>query len=182
MTKDVFISIVRTHLASLLNINESRISNLGIRPGSIIVFFSILPANNSDQPSINATVLLLQQLVSGGQINLTLPGLGRVIRVDPNSFQVVPTLTDQPEMTTTPKTESRGDDDDLSTTEIVIIAVVCSLAIVAVIVAFVYYFWRVRPKARGKISPTSSQLELQEQPRKKGPVIKTGVNNNACGT
>ncbi len=118
--------------------------------------------------------------MKGNDVNFTLPGSNQTVRVDPYSFKII---TSSP--TTRPPTAKPDDDDDddgLSTAEIVIIVVVCVLVLIALIAGLVYYFIRVRPSRAGKISPHSSNMQLNEQQSNNNAPGKNGVDNNAVVT
>lgn len=177
-TKSVFISHLRPFLAKLLNISQARITNIDIRSGSIIVTLTILPSNNTNEASVNSTILHLEQLVKTNNVNLTLPGSNDTLRVNPSSFKIVVVSPTTRASTLKPDDD---DDDGLSTTEIVIIIVVCVIVLIALIAGLVYYFVRVKPARAGKISPHSSSMQLNEQ-QNNNPVANTGVDNNAVVT
>ena len=172
LTKAVFVSNLRIFLAKRLNISQARITNIDIRSGSIIVTLTIQASNNTNEASVNSTVLELEQLVKTNSLNFTLPGTNITIRVDPSSFRVIPKPTAAPPA-------DDDDDDDLSTAEIVIIVVVCVVVGIIIIAALVYYFVRVRPARAGKISPHSSQIELNEQQNNNQAEKDAGVANSA---
>ena len=167
-TKSVFINHLRFFLAQLLNISQSRIKDIDIRSGSIIVTFTLLPSNDTNEASVNSTLSRFEQLVKTNNVNVTLPGSNQTLRVDPSSFKIIMTT---PSPTLKPKSDD--DDDGLSTAEIVIIAVVCAVVVIALIAAVVYYCTRVRP---GKISPHSSHMQLNEQ-QNNNEYDKNGVDN-----
>lgn len=150
---------------------------MDIRSGSIIVTFTILPSNDTNEYSVNSTVLNLEQLVKTNALDFTLPGSNITLRVQTSSFKIITSTT------TLPPTSKTDDDDDdgLSAAEIVIIVVVCVLVVIALIAALVYYFKCVKPGRAGKVSPHSSHMQLNEQPYNNQIGID-GVNNNAVPT
>lgn len=176
ITKSVFISHFRPFLAKRLNISEARITNIDIRSGSIIVTFTILPSNDTNEASVNSTLIYLEQLVKANNVNFTLPGSVEPLQVDPNSFKIVVAPTTS---SPTSPTDDDDDDDDLSTAEIVIIVVVCVVVVFAVIAALLYYCLRVRPSRAGKISPHTSHMQLNEQENNNEAGKNAGVANNA---
>ena len=163
-TKAVFISHLRDFLADRLDISRARITNMDIRSGSIIVTFTILPSSDTNEYSVNSTVLNLERLVKTNAVNFTLPGSNITLKFQSNSFKIVTSTTTPP-----PKVDD-DDDDGLSTAEIVIIVVVCVLVVIALIAALLYYFKRVKPARAGKVSPHGSHMQLNEQ-----------LNNNQFG-
>jgi hypothetical protein len=140
---------------------------------------AIQPSNNTNEASVNSTVNRLKELVKDNDINFTLPGSNQTIRVDPYSFKIVTSATTRPP--TTKPDDDDDDDDGLSTAEIVIIVVVCVLVLIALIAGLVYYCIRVKPSRAGKISPHSSNMQLNEQQNNNAPG-KNGVDNDAVVT
>lgn len=172
-TKAVFISHLRDFLADRLNISRARITNMDIRSGSIIVTFTILPSNDTNENSVNFAVLNLERLVMTNAVNFTLPGSNITLKFQSNSFKIVTSTTTPP-----PKVDDDDDNDGLGTAEIVIIVVVCVLVVIALIAALLYYFKRVKPARAGKISPHGSHVQLNEQRNNNQSGID-GVSNNA---
>ncbi|XP_028409898.1 uncharacterized protein LOC114532567 [Dendronephthya gigantea] len=178
-TKQTFISHLRPFLAKRLNISQARITNINVRPGSIIVTFTVLPSNNANDRSVNSTVLYFKHLVMTNNVNLTLPGSNVTIRVDPSSFKIITTSP----TTVAPPRDADDDDDGLSSAEIAIIVVVCVLVFIAIITGLIYYFLRVRPKRAGKIPPHSSRMQLNEQQQNNNVTEKdSGVFNKPVDT
>ena len=161
-TKTVFISHLRSFLANRLNISEARITNMDIRSGSIIVTFTILPSNDTNESSVNSTVLYLKQLVKTNKVDFILPGQNETLKVQSNSFKIISSTTTPPP---TSKPEDDDDDDGLTTAEVAIIIVVCIVVVIALIAALLYYFKRVKPARASKVSPHSSRMRLNEQPQ-----------------
>ena len=174
-TKAVFISHLRDFLADRLNISRARITNMDIRSGSIIVTFTILQSNDTNENSVNSTVLNLERLVRTNAVNFTLPGSNIALKFQSSSFKIVTSTTTPP-----PKVDDGDDDDDdgLSTAEIVIIVVVCVLVVIALIAALLYYFKRVKPARAGKVSPHGSHMQLNEQ-QNNNQFGMDGLSNNA---
>ena len=147
---------IKNKIVSTFGISESRISDLTISQGSIVVNFLLLPEPNAtSNTEINARVAHLEEAVKSGNFSVTLPD-GSTIKADPTSFKSshVPI----PESTTlAPKpTESSG----LTQTEIIIISVVCSVVALVIIIVVVVYCCKRNAEEKNKVLPKNSSQNL----------------------
>lgn len=147
-------AIIKTEIASYLNVNESRITNLTISEGSIVVDFMLLPEPGASSNSeLLGKLSLLEQAIKANNVSVTLPD-GSVINADPDSFRYTFGSTIAP--TTDPlPTVSSG----LTETEVIIIAVVCGVVVAVVLVIIVVCCVKKKTRVR-KISPRSSCQNL----------------------
>ena len=162
-TKADFIADVKEGIANELGVNESRITELTVAPGSIIVTFKLLPGGAGDK-NISTLVALLQSKVQSGGLNITL-GDGRTLTADPNSFVLhgatlpppttaAPTTTQPPSTATDAPKPSTGPSGLSQTMLIVIIVVSCVVGIVIIVVIVLC----VRAKnRRSKIEASSAE-------------------------
>jgi hypothetical protein len=84
--KPSVIAWVSSNIASQLAIDQSRISNMSVQPGSIIVTFVLLPGSTGQQNVQNLTNTL-RDLVQSGNFAVTLPN-GQRLNVYSTSFLV----------------------------------------------------------------------------------------------
>lgn len=66
---------------------ESRIKDLTVEPGSIVVKFTLLPGGDNNEANVKNLTDLLKSLVETGQITLTTPD-GQKLNVIKTSFMV----------------------------------------------------------------------------------------------
>lgn len=164
--REAFILAFRQKTAAVMAVNISRIANVDVRQGSILVSFILLPGGPGENNTSAATSLLMV-LVKDGNFSVTL-GDGQTLVADSKSFLMsatpwtFSTSTSQlPTTTTHHEEEQTESSSDLSTGALVGIIVGSVLAVLLLVVCVVVFF-----KARGKISkventtPTESQTRL----------------------
>ena len=145
---------IKNRIVSALGINESRIVNLTITPGSIVVNFVLLPEPGANSVSeIQSKLDQLEQAVRSGNFTVTLPD-GSTMKADPNSFKS--TYGHGPTTLAPEPTKS----SELTETEIIIIGVVCGVVALIILIVIVVCCCKKRPQRVNKVSPRSSRQNL----------------------
>lgn len=165
-TKDGFVQQVKAKIASTLGVNQSRITNVTVEPGSIKVIFKLLPGGIGDA-NTSSLVSALRSFVESGSFVITLND-GRNITANSTSFFLVSASASPPVSPTTQQTTVVPHDTNPTTSEssglsegamIAIIVVSCLLAL-ALIVGIILF---VRMKnQRAKVQAREEQIHMQQ--------------------
>jgi len=155
--KEQFKKDVTSTLATTLGVNESRIINMTLTKGSIIVQFALLPSASDSEASLTTTLSKLETAVKGGNFNVTLSD-GSVLSAIPSSFVTTKGDTYPTDAPTVAATEASG----LSETEVIIIACVCGgLALIILVVIVVVCYKKNGRRQNVKVSPENSHAQLK---------------------
>ena len=124
-------------LSRKLNISKSRIVNLDIRPGSIIVTFTLLNNDGySNEKNVDDLQTQLTTLASNGSLSLVFDGV--TLTADPASLKI-----SAPKPTThLPPLEKKPEKSDT----VVIIVSVCVAAVIILVIIIVVWYVRFRKK------------------------------------
>lgn len=159
--KEQFTKDVKQSLAKTMQINESRIINMKITKGSIVVEFDVLPDVHDTGASLNSTLLLLGNAVKANNFTVKLSD-GTLLAADPDLFSWtvgdVTSTAPTTATTATPKDVSSG----LTKVEIIAIACACS-AVVLVVILILVIIWckKGRPSKVHSESNPGSRQQLQ---------------------
>lgn len=117
--KEAFIIVIKQSTADVMAVNISRIVNVDVQPGSILVSFTLLPGGPGENNASTATSALME-LVTNGNFSVTL-GDGQKLVADPGSFLIsaipwtLAASTSQPSTATTKHEEEQHEiSSDLS--------------------------------------------------------------------
>lgn len=116
-SKPEFISSVTQAIADAMAIPASRVSNVNVRPGSIVVSFTLLPGGPGET-NVSTAESTLRELVTSGNFSVTLAD-GRTLVADSVSFQssAIPfkTFASQTPVSTTRATATRDEERPIET-------------------------------------------------------------------
>ena len=157
-----------TAIAATMNISASRITNMLLRPGSIVVSFVLL-SNEAypNEANITESIEKLKEIVSNGQMSIKLPD-GTILKTIPDSFIVGVHTTTSP----TKKIRHHKHHKFKKSTFIAIIVV--SIVVSILFAVFVRFVLIVRQRRRKVAAdrPTSARIlivdsiELEEKDAK----------------
>ncbi len=163
--KEAFILAFRQRTAAVMAINISRIANVEVRQGSILVSFTLLPGGPGENNASAATSMLME-LVRDGNFSVTL-GDGQTLVADSGSFLTSATqwtfstsASQLPTTTTHHEEEQTETSSDLSTGALVGVIVGSVLAVLLLVVCVIVFF-----KVRGKTSKVENTTPTQSQTR-----------------
>lgn len=96
-SKPEFISTITVALANAMDVQKSRVTNVDVQPGSILVSFTLLPGGPG-QNNVSTAASALRELVTSGNFSVTLAD-GRTLFADAASFQTssIPFTTSSPQ-------------------------------------------------------------------------------------
>lgn len=154
--KEQFTKDVTKQFAQTMNVNESRIVNVTLTKGSIVVNFALLPSSSDSEATLGASLSKLETAIKSDNFTITLSD-GTVLKADPTSF--VSTIGD--EIPTTAMPEAPTDSSGLTETEIIIIACVCGGLALIILVVIVICCYKKSKTRNSKISPESSRAQLR---------------------
>ena len=159
---------ITTAIAATMNISASRITNMQLRPGSIVVSFVLL-SNEAypNEANITESIEKLKEIVSNGQMSIKLPD-GTILKAIPDSFIVGVQTTTSP----TKKIPHHKHHKFKKSTFIAIIVV--SIVVSILFAVFVRFVLIVRQRRRKVAAdrPTSAKIlivdsiELEEKDAK----------------
>ena len=102
-SKQALIVIIVQVLADTMDVNASRLKNVDVRPGSILVSFTLIPGG-SGESDVTTAASALRQLVVNGNFSMTLAD-GRTLFADATSFQSSSTPFTTPSQASTPASD-----------------------------------------------------------------------------
>ena len=154
-------------LASKLSISKSRIVNLQIKSGSIIVTFTLLGNDgHSGEMNVNDLQNTLTALASNGSLSLTFDGVTMTADAASLRFSILTTTVQAPTTKIPPPEKSKS-----SKTVVIIVSVCVAVVIIIAIVAAVWYFQVKKKRAKnlekntpfGSTVPFADDIRLQER-------------------
>ncbi|KAL9974072.1 hypothetical protein ACROYT_G011071 [Oculina patagonica] len=177
--KEAFTLAFRQRTAAVMAINISRIANVEVRQGSILVSFTLLPGGPGENNASAATSMLMK-LVRDGNFSVTL-GDGQTLVADSGSFLTSATqwtfstsASQLPTTTTHHEEEQTETSSDLSTGALVGVIVGSVLAVLLLVVCVIVFF-----KVRGKTSKVENTTPTQSQTRLTlSSPVTSGHDNN----
>lgn len=135
-----------TQLATQLNISTSRISDISIKKGSIIVSLYILKVASG--PSIGQVLTNLKTKVTNSQLIIKSPS-GTTLVVMTNSFQFS-------SPTPAPTPAKKDDDDDSKKTVIIVVCVIVSIVLIAGVAIALFFIYK-KNQEKKKLPPYSRE-------------------------
>lgn len=102
-SKQALIVIVVRALADTMDVNASRLRNVDVRPGSILVSFTLIPGGPGES-DVTTAASALRQLVANGNFSVTLAD-GPTLFADATSFQSSSTPFTTPSQASIPATD-----------------------------------------------------------------------------
>lgn len=160
-----FIVEITQSIADAMAVDKSRIANVSVHPGSILVSFTLLPGGPGEN-NVSTAMSTLKDLVTSGNFSVTL-GDGQTLVADSASFLTSSTewtftvSTPQPIQPTTSHHEEEQTETstDLNTSTLVGIIVGSVVGVVLLIVCVILFF-RMRSKQNKAIDNVSSSHKI----------------------
>lgn len=164
--KGAFIMAVTQIIASEVDVNISRIVNVDVRPGSILVSFTLLPGGPGENNASTA-MSILRELVRNGNFSVTLSDGQRLV-ADSGSFLTSATpwtfsaSTSQPSTKTTLQDEEQTEASAKLSTGALVGIIVGSMLGVLLLCVGLFVFFKERGKSRKvkNSTPRESQTAL----------------------